>query len=214
MDSLAIYNALRTPPEGAMKKITGGRLKGMTDIEPMWRIKALTEQFGPCGFGWKYEITRQWLETGATGEISAFCNIKLYYKVAGEWSEGIPGTGGSAFIANERNGPYQSDECYKMALTDALSVACKALGMAADVYWGKDPTKYGRPDPAQDKATEPYLCSACGQAITGSIKKDGTPFPAEEIVAFSKQTFKRVLCPGCQRKLVEAQKARVKGSAQ
>ena len=28
---------------------------------------------------------------------------------------------------------YTSDECYKMALTDALSVACKALGVAADV---------------------------------------------------------------------------------
>ena len=29
-----------------------------------------------------------------------------------------------------------------MALTDAISVACKALGMGADVYWEKDTTKY------------------------------------------------------------------------
>lgn len=35
-----------------------------------------------------------------------------------------------------------SDECYKMALTDAISVACKALGVAADVYWSSDVTKY------------------------------------------------------------------------
>lgn len=29
-----------------------------------------------------------------------------------------------------------------MALTDAISVACKALGVAADVYWNMDATKY------------------------------------------------------------------------
>lgn len=33
-----------------------------------------------------------------------------------------------------------------MALTDALSVACKALGIAADVYWDKDKTKYDKTD--------------------------------------------------------------------
>jgi hypothetical protein len=33
-----------------------------------------------------------------------------------------------------------------MALTDALSVACKALGFAADVYFEKDRTKYDTQD--------------------------------------------------------------------
>lgn len=142
MDNLEIYNAVRAVPADAQREIAAGRLKGKTDINPMWRLKVLTERFGPCGIGWKYEITRQWLENGAKGEISAFCNILLYIKVSDQWSEGIPGTGGSAFVANEHNGLYTSDECYKMALTDALSVACKALGVAADVYWQKDATKY------------------------------------------------------------------------
>lgn len=31
-----------------------------------------------------------------------------------------------------------------MALTDAISVACKTLGMGADVYWDKDSTKYSQ----------------------------------------------------------------------
>ena len=34
-----------------------------------------------------------------------------------------------------------------MALTDAISVACKMLGMGADVYWYKDRTKYTAPEP-------------------------------------------------------------------
>lgn len=156
MENLQIYNKVRTVPANAMKTIGGGRLKGMTDINPMWRLKLLTEQFGPCGFGWKYEVTKQWLEQGGNGEIAAFVNINLYIKVGGEWSEAIPGTGGSMFVANEKNGPYTSDECFKMALTDAISVACKALGVGADVYWDKDKTKYDKQEtePKQSITTD------------------------------------------------------------
>ena len=159
MENLEIYNAVRAVPADAQREIKGGRLSGKTDINPMWRLKALTEQFGPCGIGWKYTIEKQWLEPGANGEVSAFCDILLYFKASDGWSDGIPGTGGSAFIAKEKGGLYTSDECYKMALTDALSVACKALGVAADVYWQKDATKYtGRPQ-EPPKPAEP-ACTA------------------------------------------------------
>lgn len=156
MENLSIYNAVRVVPKEAQKEIRGGRLKGMTDINPMWRIKALTEQFGACGIGWKYEIVNKWVETAmAKDEITANVEIKLYIKVDGKWSEPIPGIGGSMLVANERNGLYVNDECYKMALTDAISVACKALGMGADIYWGNDNTKYNdsKRENAQTKPT-------------------------------------------------------------
>lgn len=142
MDNLAIYNRLRSVPDSAKKTIAAGRLKGMTDVNPMWRIKALTEEFGPCGVGWKYEITDKRLEPAPDGTVAAFVDIVLYIRREDGWSEPIPGTGGSLFAANERGGMHVSDECFKMALTDALSVAGKALGLAADVYWERDRTKY------------------------------------------------------------------------
>jgi hypothetical protein len=135
MNNMAIYDATRKVPQEAQKSIGGGRLKGMTDINPMWRLETLTRQFGPCGVGWKYTIEKQWIDDGHDGERSAFVNINLYIKVDGSWSDAIPGTGGSSFVAKEKSGLYTSDECYKMALTDAISVACKALGFGADVYW-------------------------------------------------------------------------------
>ena len=141
--NLDLYNALRVVPENAKKEIKAGRLKGMTDINPMFRIKSLTEQFGICGFGWYYEITNQWLEQGADGVISAFVNINLYVKYNGEWSKPIVGTGGSTFVAKELKGLYTDDEAYKKALTDAISIACKNLGMCADVYYDKDVKKFG-----------------------------------------------------------------------
>src|SRR5690554_3184752 len=142
MDNLSIYNKVRVVPQEAQKPIPGGRLKGMTDINPMWRIKALTEVFGPAGKGWYSEILRQWMEQGANDEVMAFVTINLYVNYDGEWSKPIPGTGGSTFIAKEKNGLYTSDEAYKMAYTDALSVSCKALGVGADIYFSKDNTKY------------------------------------------------------------------------
>jgi hypothetical protein len=157
MENLEIYNALANVPTEAKRDIQAGRLKGKTDINPMWRIKALTEQFGACGIGWKYEVVKFWLENGAKDEISGFCQINLYFKNGDVWSEPIPGIGGSSFVALETKGLYTSDECFKMALTDAISVACKALGVAASVYWDKDPTKYSHHDENPDKPPQPVV---------------------------------------------------------
>lgn len=137
MSNLEYYNRLKVVPPEALRIIQSGRLKGKSDINPMWRIKTMTENFGICGIGWKYIITKQWTETFGS-EVKAYCNIDLFIKVNGEWSDAIQGTGGSSEVTMERNGAYVSDECYKMALTDALSVAMKALGVAADVYFEKD----------------------------------------------------------------------------
>ena len=139
MGNLDYYNKLKVVPQQAIRQIQSGRLRGKHDINPMWRIKAMTEQFGVCGIGWKYVITKQWTETFGS-EVKAYCNIDLFIKVNGEWSDAIQGTGGSSEVSMESKGAYVSDECYKMALTDALSVAMKALGVAADVYFeaGKD----------------------------------------------------------------------------
>lgn len=151
MGNLDYYNKLKVVPQEALRQIQSGRLRGKHDINPMWRIKAMTEQFGVCGIGWKYVITKQWTETFGS-EVKAYCNIDLFIKVNGEWSDAIQGTGGSSEVSMESKGAYVSDECYKMALTDALSVAMKALGVAADVYFeaGKDiidiDSKYGAQD--------------------------------------------------------------------
>lgn len=136
MDNLDLYDKLKVVPAEAIKPIQSGRLKGKSDINPMWRIKTMTEHFGVCGIGWKYVITKQWTETYGT-ETKAYCNIDLFVKVDGQWSDAIQGTGGSSEVTMERNGSYVSDECYKMALTDALSVAMKALGVGADIYFEK-----------------------------------------------------------------------------
>lgn len=199
MDNMEIYNKVRAVPNEALKTIAAGRLKGMSDINPMWRIKILTEMFGMCGIGWKYEITRQWTETGKENEIRAFCNINLYVKVGDTWSEAIPGTGGSSYVTVEKNGVYVSDEAYKMSLTDALSVACKSLGVGADIYYANDKTKYSV---AQNAPTE-YKCAVCGKEFEGFATRDGKHYSAAQAyhMAQSANTDNVARCKDCSTKL-------------
>jgi hypothetical protein len=157
---MRIYEKAKHVPDNAKKIIRGGRLKGMTDINPMYRIKSLTELFGPCGIGWYVEMIERWTEKNeATGEVAAFVRLALYVKDGEEWSKPIEGEGGSMLIAKEAKGPYLSDEAWKMAKTDALSVCCKALGIGADVYWEADRTKYSavpeQQAPAQIQQAQP-----------------------------------------------------------
>ena len=152
MDNMKLYNEVKSVPSDALKKITAGRLKGMSSINPQWRIKVLTEKFGACGFGWKTDIVQIWNVEGANGENVTNVRINLYVQADGEWSEPIPGIGGSKFVAKESNGLYTDDEAFKKAYTDAISVACKALGIGADVYYSVDDSnKY---DILTDKISE------------------------------------------------------------
>lgn len=165
MDNMEIWQALENTPKEAQKEINAGRLKGFTDINPMWRLKKLTEAFGPCGIGWKYDIVSTNVIPGANDEVAAFVNILLYYKKDGEWSEGVPGFGGSMFVAKESKGMHTSDECFKMALSDAIGTACKALGMSADIYFSKDRSKYTTAQDAPEVKME-TVQDAAGFVIT------------------------------------------------
>ena len=191
--NLSIYERVRNVPEEAKKAIEAGRLKGKNDINPMWRIKKLTEVFGPAGFGWYTEIVRTWTEASESGEMAVFVDIHLFVKKDGEWSRPIFGNGGNRLIANEKkyeNGqyvlvPYLDDDAYKKAYTDAISVAAKALGIGADVYFEKDVTKYdSQPSGQTSHADQPVVTTVLPKlsskssawksavAFTASLKDD------------------------------------------
>lgn len=171
MNNMEFYDRLKTTPENAKKPIKGGRISGFTDINPQYRIMRLTELFGPCGIGWYYTIEHYW-SVQAVDEILCFVEISLYIKVSGEWSKPISGTGGNTLLAKETKGLKANDEAFKMAVTDAISVACKQLGIGADVYWHRAESKYNKPekqeqeevpDPEEPPVEDQYPRSACSE---------------------------------------------------
>ena len=172
MENLAIYEKYRKVPQEAMKPFDNGNFKG-TDINTMWRVKCLTEQFGVVGFGWTMRVLRTWTEGGANNEIMAFAEIELRIKMNGEWSEPFTATGGNLMVRyvrgkNGQEGYYKnSDEAFKMAITDAFGVACKYLGIGADVYWANDRTKYSEVEPKEEKKATPKQVEILSKIYVG-----------------------------------------------
>lgn len=149
------WDFLARPPQSVLKQIKGGRLSGMTDINPQWRYKAMHDVYGPCGIGWKYSIDRTWTEQGANGQVFMFAQVSVAIKSGDEWSDSIPGIGGSMLLETQKGSLHHNDEAVKMAVTDALSVALKMLGVGADVYMGRwDGSKY-KDEPRQPSGITP-----------------------------------------------------------
>lgn len=216
MDNLHYYNMGRSVPQEAQKPFSNGKFSG-TDINPMWRIKMLTEMFGPAGIGWYVDEVQERCEIHGETTIS-IVNLNLYVKVNGEWSKPIYGTGGNTLL---RKG-VASDEGYKMAYTDALSVACKALGIGADIWFANDRTKYTagndtaepKPAPAAKKtpvAPPPgapaykdpmmFVCQKCGKKLVPYKDRNGKEISIRQHAAGSEKKFGQVLCLDCIREM-------------
>jgi hypothetical protein len=142
-DHLKAWRSFSSPPKQYLRSIGGGKLRGKTDINPQWRILALTECYGPCGIGWGwYETNRSTLST-PEGEVMCFVTIKLWTSDMPSVHNHIQGDGGNYLIVKDKNGLSPNDDGWKMAITDAIGTASKYLGVGADVYAGQwDGSKY------------------------------------------------------------------------
>jgi hypothetical protein len=136
------YDKLRMPPKEALRTIDVGKLKGKSDINPQWKIEALTDVFGLCGVGWRFMIENEETYDCESGEVLLYMKVALQVKDGDKWSEPVYGYGGDFIIQKNKNGLVPNDEAYKMCLTDALGNAMKCVGVAADVFRGIYDTKY------------------------------------------------------------------------
>lgn len=174
------YEAMKRPPQDALKTIPMGPLKGKSDINPQWKYEVMTEQFGLCGIGWRFEIVDRQTVPVPTGEVMIFVTVNLYVKDGDDWSAAIPGTGGDFIVKKDKNGIHGDDEGVKKAITDALGNALKMVGVAADIYRGMYNTKYNkymtnsnaqRPYNAQNTANK----GNCTQPQKQAAKTANTP---------------------------------------
>jgi len=150
--NLAIWNVLsKTDPAHTKQFKRGGGFSG-TAIKPIWIVKMLTEQFGPCGKGWGMDKPEYQLVPGDNRELLVFCTVSGWYVEDGEKCR-VFGVGGDKVItyikANEQyKRPERwenDDEAFKKAFTDAVNNAFKFVGVGADVHMGMfDDSKYVR----------------------------------------------------------------------
>ena len=153
-DKMSVYNAARSVPANAIKKITGGAYgaAGLSDVNPQWRIERMTEIFGAVGDGWVWEPIEQWVENGVH-----YAHVAVQYKKSdGEYSLPVHGYGGT------KVGGKDDSDLLKSSFTDALSNALRYLGVGADVWYsaGKSAdqnqfdTKYSSPGASERGKTQ------------------------------------------------------------
>ena len=167
-------------------------MNGKSDINPQWRVQALTEEFGPCGVGWKFVVTERWTQP-AGQELLCFVNVSLFIKIGEAWSDAIPGSGGNKLIEAESKGLHNSDEGWKMATTDALGNAAKYLGLAAEIYLGNwDGSKYrDTPDKPKASATPAKPANDREILLAPWLKKINGVHDLETLEAFRVATVKK-----------------------
>lgn len=116
MDNMQIYNQLTTPPAEAIKPIQGGNLKGKSDINPQWKIEAMTSVFGPCGIGWKFSITDEKTFQCGDGQVLLFLTVALMYHDGEGWSEPVYGCGGDFIVEKNKTDLFPMTKPIKCAL--------------------------------------------------------------------------------------------------
>lgn len=183
MDNMQIYNAGRSIPAGAVKKITGGAYgkAGLSDINPQWRIEKMTELFGPCGVGWIWVPVDVWVNDNV-----CYAHITVQYRREdGEFSHPVHGYGGTIM------GRMSDDsDVYKSTVTDAISNALRYLGIGADVWYkpgntaeqNQFDTKYSAPPRQEEKKPTGAPAAATPEQL--KFIKDN--FSAERIEAMLK----------------------------
>ena len=128
----------RQLPPSAYKAITGGPLKGMTDIKPAFSYKEMDRIFGPAGFGWGYTYDSEGLRYIPEDKFTIVPSVSIWYNLyvrdeAGDLvavrSEPVPMPG-----YNTNNG--SSENSIKGAITTGIGSAIHTLGYQISVYLG------------------------------------------------------------------------------
>lgn len=134
-NKLAIWNAVeQTDPDYTKSFNRGGGFKG-TSTNATYLAKKATNQFGPIGIGWGYNVIDETYQPGQDKDVIHVVRIKLWYEWNGKRGE-VEHFGQTQFVGKNKNGYFTDEEAPKKSLTDAVSKCLSLLGFAADIHLG------------------------------------------------------------------------------
>jgi hypothetical protein len=145
--NLKIWSGVQQTDPKYTKEYSGpGGFTG-TAVNAMYLAKRATEQFGPCGTGWGYEVLDDRFDVGgpltdkATGAV--LCNAQIHTIKLALWYLGTDGErktvmhyGHTPFISQNKFGISTDLEAPKKSLTDAIGKCLSQLGFSADIRLG------------------------------------------------------------------------------
>lgn len=134
-DKMELWSKVSTTDPKATKRVN--QRGGFTAIDAYSQIMAATEQFGPAGEGWGWEI----MEFQYPPNDTMIVHLKMWHRGSGT-ANGFS-VCGQAGLYTKGNDPKPDPDCAKKAVTDAITKGLSYLGFNADVFLGKfDDNKY------------------------------------------------------------------------
>lgn len=131
--NMKLWRAVEKTNPAHTKKITFGR--AITAIDPYRQFESATEQFGPAGEGWGWDVKQ--VEHLPTNEVCVL--ISLWH---GE-DKGRVEQWGQASLYIDKVEQKKDTDCMKKATTDGITKCLSLLGFNADIFLGKyDDNKY------------------------------------------------------------------------
>jgi len=152
-ENTKIWDALKVTDPKYTKLVTFGRK--FTSINSQWQLQRMTEQFGPIGKGWGYEVTHS-IERLNDWYVLALADVSLWWRDGEKVATYGPVRGTAPILEPARDKGkllfeadgqtvklHLDDDAGKKAMTDALTKGLSHLGLSADVFLGLfDDNKY------------------------------------------------------------------------
>ena len=125
-DKMALWNAVCETDPAHTKQVN--QRGGFTAIDAQYQVRLATEQFGPVGEGWGYEVVHGTIDGGDT--LLASADVVMWH---GKRDNTF---GPERGIAPLVKGGRVDDDAAKKATTNALTKLLSRLGFNADVFLG------------------------------------------------------------------------------
>ena len=130
--------------------------------------------------GWCYHTDGKtcWVKTGVT--VNGIEHIE-YLPVMDFKNKSIPLESVTSFDVNK-------------AIQRSLTKAVARHGLGLYIYAGEDLPEADKPE---EKPRETIICEVCGKPITDQKKRNGETWYAEDIAAYTKAGWNKVMCADC-----------------
>jgi len=145
VDNLQLWNGVQNTDPKYTKEYKGAGGFAGTAINATYVVKRATEQFGPLGSAWGYEILDDRFDVGGPmlDKGGAFlCNaqvhtikLRLWYMHDGE-RRNVDHYGHTPYVFSNKYGVQTDMEAPKKSLTDALKKCLSMLGFGSDIHMG------------------------------------------------------------------------------
>lgn len=138
MGKMDIWNAVSKTDPKHTKKVSFGRK--FTAIDAHYQVMKATEQFGPVGEGWGYNVEHHILDPMPNGCVLAVADVWVWHYTR---DNSFGPFRGMAEIITVKAPDRVDTDASKKAMTDALTKGLSHLGFSADVFLGLfDDNKY------------------------------------------------------------------------